>query len=228
MSSKDLDYVLDEAGGAFYGPKIDIKIKGSKVTKKVNNKDESLIPVSTYVVDKMYAQKYPTGKRQGKTKDEKINIKSIAKDFVNGLKKLIALSSKQDVKFFKTELPIKAQSDTGFTEIEAINDSLVFEDKPLVIEKPLVTINGWSLDENKKELESLYLIVNGEPFLKYDYFYPRDDISKKLGIDVDNNMGWTISFLSGYLEDDCQKISVIGIKNERKIGYENEIHLCKN
>ena len=81
-------------------PKIDIKIKGSKVTKKVNNKDESLIPVSTYVVDKMYAQKYPTGKRQGKTKDEKINIKSIAKDFVNGLKKLIALSSKQDVKFF--------------------------------------------------------------------------------------------------------------------------------
>jgi len=81
-------------------PKIDIKIKGSKVTKKVNNKDESLIPVSTYVVDKMYAQKYPTGNRQGKTKDEKINIKSIAKDFVNGLKKLIALSSKQDVKFF--------------------------------------------------------------------------------------------------------------------------------
>ena len=136
--------------------------------------------------------------------------------------------NKQDVKFFKTELPIKAQSDTGFTEIEAINDSLVFEDKPLVIEKPLVTINGWSLDENKKELDSLYLIVNGEPFLKYDYFYPRDDISKKLGIDVDNNMGWTISFLSGYLEDDCQKISVIGIKNERKIGYENEIHLCKN
>ena len=27
LSSKDLDYVLDEAGGAFYGPKIDIKIK---------------------------------------------------------------------------------------------------------------------------------------------------------------------------------------------------------
>ena len=27
LLSKDLDYVLDEAGGAFYGPKIDIKIK---------------------------------------------------------------------------------------------------------------------------------------------------------------------------------------------------------
>ena len=83
-----------------FEPMIPIKIKGSKVTKKVNNKDESLIPVSTYIVDKMYAQKYPTSSRQGKTKDEKINIKSIAKDFVDGLKKLIALSSKQDVKFF--------------------------------------------------------------------------------------------------------------------------------
>jgi hypothetical protein len=136
--------------------------------------------------------------------------------------------NKQDVKFFKTELPIKAQSDTGFTEIEAINDSLVFEDKPLVIEKPLVTINGWSLDENKKELESLYLIVNGEPFLKYDHFYPRSDISKNLAIDKNTNQGWTISFLSGYLKDGCQKITLVGIKDNKKIEFENEINLCKN
>ena len=136
--------------------------------------------------------------------------------------------NKQDVKFFKTELPIKAQSDTGFTEIEAINDSLVFEDKPLVIEKPLVTINGWSLDENKKELDSLYLIVNGEPFLKYDHFYPRSDISKNLAIDKNTNQGWTISFLSGYLKDGCQKITLVGIKDNKKIEFENEINLCKN
>ena len=136
--------------------------------------------------------------------------------------------NKQDVKFFKTALPIKAQLDTGFTEIEVINDSLVFEDKPLVIEKPLVTINGWSLDENKKELESIYLIVNGEPFLKHDHFYPRSDISKNLAIDKDTNQGWTISFLSGYLKDSCQKITLVGIKDNKKIEFENEINLCKN
>ena len=91
--------------------------------------------------------------------------------------------NQQDVKFFNTNLHVKAQSDLGFTEIETINDSLVFEGKPFIIEKPLITINGWSLDENKKELDSIYLIVNGEPFLKYEHFYQRSDISKKLVID---------------------------------------------
>ncbi len=80
-------------------PKIEVKIKGSKVKKKVNNKDESLIPVSTYIVDKMYQQKYPTGSRTPKNKDE-INLKTISKSFINGLKKLIEYSSKHNVKFF--------------------------------------------------------------------------------------------------------------------------------
>ena len=91
-----------------------------------------------------------------------------------------------------------------------------------------MTINGWSLDENKKELDSIYLIVNGEPFLKYDHFYPRNDISENLGMDVALNSGWTISFLSGYLEEDCQLITLVGIKDDKKIGFENEIQLCKN
>jgi len=125
-------------------------------------------------------------------------------------------------------LHVKAQSGVGFTEIETINDSLVFEDKSLIIENPLVTINGWSLDENKKELDSIYLIVNGEPFLKYDHFYPRNDIAEDLGLNMDNNAGWTISFLSGYLKDDCQKITLVGVKDDRKIEFENEIQLCKN
>ena len=107
-------------------------------------------------------------------------------------------------------------------------NSLVFEDKPLNIKKSLVVINGWSLDENKKELDSIYLIINGEPFLKYEHFYPRNDISEELGIDRDYNLGWTISFLSGYLKDDCQKITLVGVKDDRKIEFENEIQLCKN
>ena len=136
--------------------------------------------------------------------------------------------NQQDVKFFNTNLHVKDQSDLGFTEIETINDSLVFEGKPFIIEKPLITINGWSLDENKKELDSIYLIVNGEPFLKYEYFYPRSDISKKLAIDKNTNQGWTISFLSGYLNDGCQKITLVGVKDDRKIEFKNEIQLCKN
>ena len=42
------------------------------------------------------------------------------------------------------------------------------------------------------------------------------------------NSGWSISFLSGYLKDDCQKITLVGVKDDRKIEFENEIQLCKN
>jgi hypothetical protein len=97
-----------------------------------------------------------------------------------------------------------------------------------MIGKPLVIIKGWSLDENKKHLDSIYLIVNDEPFLKYDHFYPRNDVSENLGMDVALNSGWTISFLSGYLEENCQLITLVGIKDDKKIGFENEIELCKN
>ena len=91
-----------------------------------------------------------------------------------------------------------------------------------------MTINGWSLDQNKKQLDSIYLIVNDEPFLKYDQFYPRNDISENLGIDTELNSGWSISFLSGYLEENCQLITLVGTKDDQKIGFKNEIELCKN
>ena len=47
-------------------------------------------------------------------------------------------------------------------------------------------------------------------------------------MDVALNSGWTISFLSGYLEENCQLITLVGIKDDKKIGFENEIELCKN
>ena len=138
------------------------------------------------------------------------------------------LKNKQDMNFFKTVWSEKPATDIGLSEIESINDSLVFENETFMVEKPLVTIKGWSLDENKKQLDSIYLIVNDAPFLKYEHFYPRNDISENLGMGADLNSGWSISFLSGYLEENCQLITLVGIKDDKKIGFENEIELCKN
>ena len=138
------------------------------------------------------------------------------------------LKNKQDMNFFKTVWSEKPATDIGLSEIESINDSLVFENETFMVEKPLVTIKGWSLDENKKQLDSIYLIVNDEPFLKYDDFYPRNDISENLGMDAELNSGWSISFLSGYLEENCQLITLVGIKDDKKIGFVNEIEICKN
>ena len=138
------------------------------------------------------------------------------------------LENKQDMEFFKTVWSEKPEASIGFSEIESINNSLVSENETFMIEEPLVTIKGWSLDENKKQLDSIYLIVNDEPFLKYDNFYPRNDISENLGVNAALNSGWTISFLSGYLEENCQLITLVGIKDDKKILFENEIELCKN
>ena len=136
--------------------------------------------------------------------------------------------NEQDMKIFKTVWSEKPQSSVGFIDIETINNSLFVKDESFIIEKPLVTISGWSLDENGKELDSLYLIINNEPFLKYDHFNPRSDVSDDLGINTDLNSGWSISFLAGYLNDGCHKITFQGVKNDKKIGFENEIQLCKN
>ena len=138
------------------------------------------------------------------------------------------LKNKQDMNFFKTVWSEKPATDIGLSEIESINNSLVSENETFMIEEPLVTIKGWSLDENKKQLDSIYLIVNDEPFLKYDNFYPRNDISQNLGMNAALNSGWTVSFLSGYLEEDCQLITLVGTKDDKKILFENEIELCKN
>ena len=136
--------------------------------------------------------------------------------------------NKQDMEFFKTVWSEKSEASIGFSEIESINNSLVSENETFMVEKPLVTIKGWSLDENKKQLDSIYLIVNDEPFLKYDDFYPRNDISENLGMYTELNSGWSISFLSGYLEENCQLITLVGIKDDKKIGFVNEIEICKN
>ena len=138
------------------------------------------------------------------------------------------LENKQDMEFFKTVWSEKSEASIGFSEIESINNSLVSENETFMVEKPLVTIKGWSLDENKKQLDSIYLIVNDEPFLKYDDFYPRNDISENLGMYTELNSGWSISFLSGYLEENCQLITLVGIKDDKKIGFVNEIEICKN
>ena len=136
--------------------------------------------------------------------------------------------NEQDIEFFKIVWSEKPTTDMGFSEIETVNNAPIPNNQTFMVEKSLVTIKGWSLDENGKELDSLYLIVNDEPFLKYDHFNPRSDISDYLGINTDLNSGWSITFLAGYLNDGCHKITFAGIKNDKKIGFENEIQLCKN
>ena len=72
------------------------------------------------------------------------------------------------------------------------------------------------------------MLVDDKPFIKFDNFQPREDVFE----DFDNNAeiysGWEIFFMSGYLENDCQTISIAGFKDNKNIRLNQEIELCKN
>ena len=45
---------------------------------------------------------------------------------------------------------------------------------------------------------------------------------------MDDYSGWEIFFMSGYLENNCQLISIAGFKDNKNIKLNQEIELCKN
>ena len=90
---------------------------------------------------------------------------------------------------------------------------MIEKDKIKKSKKPLVIISGWILDEEEKQLDSVFLLVNNQPFIKFDDFQPRNDVLKNFDNDMDNYSGWKIFFMSGYLENNCQLISIAGFKD---------------
>ena len=78
------------------------------------------------------------------------------------------------------------------------------------------------MDNNHSELDSIFLIMDDEPFLKYDDFleYTNNESSKK--------SKWVITFLSGYLTEGCHDISIVVIKDSKLFSMKQEISICKN
>lgn len=113
----------------------------------------------------------------------------------------------------------------GFGKIEKINN-VVLNSNTINIDSEVILINGWIVDHEKKQLNSIYLLIDDKPLLKYDDFLSLDDV-KNLNLDKAINAGWKISLLSGYIEEGCHKISIAGLSDGKKILLEQEIELCK-
>ena len=77
-------------------------------------------------------------------------------------------------------------------------------------------------DNNQGELDSIFLIMDDEPFLRYDDFleYTKKQSSIK--------SKWIITFLSGYLTEGCHDISIVGIKDSKLLSMKQEVSICKN
>ncbi|MFM7796499.1 MAG: hypothetical protein ACKO7N_07030, partial [Candidatus Nitrosotenuis sp.] len=75
-------------------------------------------------------------------------------------------------------------------------------------------------------LTYMYILSNNKPLIKISQFEVNQN---EIGY---SNYGiksaWNVSFLSGYLENNCNNITMIGFKENTKIIIDDVIMLCKN
>ena len=134
----------------------------------------------------------------------------------------------EHISYFEETWNKNDETNLGIGEIELINGIPIAEKTTIYLDSPMVVISGWILDEEKKQLDSTFLLVDNKPFIKFDDFQPRKNILENFDNNIDLYSGWEIFFMSGYLENDCQSISIAGFKDNKNIILNQEIELCKN
>jgi len=132
--------------------------------------------------------------------------------------------NRDDLNKFRTILENNPDIEFGFGKIERINGQLVSE-QSIVIEENFVNIEGWILDENKSPVDSIFLMIDNKPLLKYDDFMSREH--KEYDYVSEKDSGWNMIFLSGYIEKGCHEIGIIGLSNETLVKLQEKIEMCR-
>ena len=134
--------------------------------------------------------------------------------------------NRRDLSEFRNILENSSDVEYGFGKIEKINGKSI-SDKSIIIEENFVNIEGWILDQNKKSVNSIFLMIDDKPLLKYDDFISREDITKNNNEILESSYGWNIIFLSGYIQKGCHEITIIGLSNETLVKLEQKIEICR-
>jgi hypothetical protein len=108
-------------------------------------------------------------------------------------------------------------------KIQKINEMNINNNEITVFDS-MVIIYGWMASDKGESLDSVYLLVDSEPFLKYNDFYLDPQTEENFGLE---KLGIKISFLSGYLDKGCHKIDLIGMKNKQLFSINETYQLCK-
>ena len=113
-------------------------------------------------------------------------------------------------------------------KIEKINDEQIIKNE-VYVDDQFIKLEGWVIENKNLPIDSLYLMMNNQPFMKYDDLYDVA-ITEKHGILSDNEKpkAWTMIFLIGYLETGCYSISLQGISDSYLFELEDKIQLCRN
>ena len=134
----------------------------------------------------------------------------------------------EHLSYFEENWNKNDETNTGIGKIELINGIPVSGKTTIYLDNPMIIISGWALDEDGNQLDSTFLLVDDNPFIKFDNFQPRKDVLENFDGKADLHSGWEIFFMSGYLENDCQSISIAGFNNDKNITLNQEIEICKN
>ena len=134
----------------------------------------------------------------------------------------------EHLSYFEENWNKNDETNTGIGKIELINGIPVSGKTTIYLDNPMIIISGWALDMDGNQLDSTFLLVDDKPFIKFDNFQPRKDILENFDGKADLHSGWEIFFMSGYLENDCQSISIAGFNNDKNITLNQEIEICKN
>ena len=137
--------------------------------------------------------------------------------------KQLNLMAEKDQSWYNDNFKEIVETNQGFGNILKINGES--SDKVEISDDPIITIYGWIEDDNFQTVDYLYIISNNEPLLKISNFGKgTNDIETD---EKNNDSFWEITFLSGYLKNDCSNLTMVGFKDYEKIIVSDEILVCK-
>jgi len=97
-------------------------------------------------------------------------------------------------------------------------------EKYFLNEDQSLIISGIISIDNIKEIEVMYLMIDGKPFAKFDNFY--DSESTTDTNQLTNEIKWTFALLKSYLPEGCMQISFTGMKNNEPFVLNDETEVC--
>ena len=112
-------------------------------------------------------------------------------------------------------------------KIEKLNNQKIITET-IVIENQFIKLEGWILDSESNTLDSIYLMIDSKPFLKYDDLYEVDIQNRSdMLINEETATGWTITFLAGYIDEGCHTISILGKSGNSLFELDQDLLVCK-
>jgi len=100
----------------------------------------------------------------------------------------------------------------------SISDQTIYE-----IVDPLLSINGRLIIDQDSTIEGLFMLIDDKPILKIND-YNIQTIEQK---DNSSLISWSIYLMSGYIENGCHSVNVVGITETEKIYSSNDISICR-